>query len=106
MLIESIILIIFIVSFGGVLLILIRKMPVLNSLPQNGTAGIRKHQIILDTENKIKEILIYFEKQIFLHKFLSWVKCMTLKVETRIDALLHKIRKKAQEVDKNIENKK
>lgn len=100
MIIESIVLAIFVVSFGGILLILVRKMPVLNELPQNGSSGIKEHKIILGIENKIKEVLISFEKQIFFHKFLSWVKVMTLKIETRVDHLLHKIRKKAQEVEK------
>jgi len=103
---ELIFLIIFIVSFGGVLLILARKITVLVTLPQNGRTGIKKHQIILDVENKIKEAFIYFEKQILLHKLLSWVKCMTLKAEVKIDHLLHSIRKKAQQVDKDIKNKK
>ena len=51
-------------------------------------------------EKRVK-IFLFFEKQIFLHKLLSWVKVMTLKIETRVDHPLHKIRKKAQEVDKN-----
>jgi len=106
MLIDSIILVIFICSLGGVLLILARKVPVLNSLPQNGTTGIRKHQIILDIENRFKEILISFEKQIFFHKFLSWVKIMTLKIETRVDIMLHKIRKKEQQIDEDLKEKK
>jgi hypothetical protein len=97
MAIESIILIIFVVSFGGALLILARKMPVLNSLPQNGTTGIKKHHIILNAENKIKNISNFFDKQIFLHKFFSWVKVMTLKIETRVDVVLRNIRKKAQD---------
>lgn len=106
MLVESIILAIFVVSLGGVLLILSRKLPVLNALPQNGTTGIKKHQIILEAENKIKDFITFFEKQIFLHKLLSWIKVMTLKIETKVDHLLHNIRKKAQEVDKNLEEKK
>ena len=106
MIIESIALAVFVFSFGGILFILIRKIPVLNELPQNGSAGFEKHQFILDIENKIKEALISFEKQIFLHKFLSWVKVMTLKVETKIDYLLHKIRRKAQQIDKEINEKK
>jgi len=106
MILGSIILIIFICSLGGILLILIRKAPVLSSLPQNGTTGIRKHQIILGLESKIKELGLFFEKQIFMHKFLSWVKVMTLKIETRIDVLLHNIRRKAQQVDKEINDKK
>jgi hypothetical protein len=97
MLVESIVLAIFVVSFGGILLILVRKMPVLNKLPQNGTTGIKEHKIFLSIENKIKNIFVFFEKQIFFHKFLSWVKVMTLKIETRVDHLLHKIRKKNQQ---------
>lgn len=104
--VEFIALIIFVLSLGGVLFILARKIPVLNTLPQNGDIGIKKHQIILDVENKIKEILISLEKQVFLHKLLSWIKVMTLRVETKIDSLLHKIRKKAQKVDKELNGKK
>ena len=66
MITELIFLIIFILSLCGILLILARKVPVLNSLPQNGSTGIRKHHVILDAENKIKEILISFEKQIIV----------------------------------------
>lgn len=85
---------------------LARKIPVLNNLPQNGTTGLRKHHYILEAENKIKDVLVFFEKQIYLHKFLSWVKVMTLKIEIKTDQLLHKIRRRAQEVDKNLEEKK
>ena len=97
MAIESIALIIFVISFGGVVFFLARKMPVLNSLPQNGSIGLKKHHIILKAENKIKNIFNFFEKQIYLHKFLSWVKVMTLKIETRVDVVLRNIRKKAQD---------
>jgi len=101
MIIDSIVLVVFILSLGGTLFILARKIPVLNSLPHNGNVGIKKHHIILNAESKIKNILIYFEKQIFLHKILSWIKVMTLRIETRVDILLHRIRKKAQQIDKN-----
>ena len=97
--------IIFVVSFGGILFILARKIPALNTLSQNASAGVKEHQIILNLENKIKDILVSFEKQIFLHKLLSWTKVMTLKIETRVDVLLHRIRKKAQEIDKKAEKK-
>ena len=106
MLIQTIALAIFLSSLTGVSLILARKVTVLNSLPQNGTTGIRKHRIILDIENKFKEILLSFEKQIYFHKFLSFIKVLTLKIETRVDIMLHRIRKKAQQIDKkNIEKK-
>lgn len=104
--IELIFLVIFILSFGGVVFILARKIPVLVTLPQNGKTGIRKHHYILELEQKVKKVFIYFEKQILLHKILSWVKCMTLKVEVKIDHLLHSIRKKAQKIDKELKEKK
>ena len=100
MIIESIILVIFVCSLGGVLLILARKMPVLITLSQNGSTGFKKHHFILEIESKVKKIIIYFEKQIFLHKFLSWVKCTIMKIEVKVDHLLHRIRRKAQETDK------
>ena len=104
--VELIISIIFIVSFGGALFILARKIPVLNTLPQSGTTGLKKHRYIIEEEERIKNILIGFEKQILLHKFLSWVKIITLKIEVKVDHLLHSIRRKAQEVDKEINDKK
>ncbi len=103
---DLIFFVIFILSFGGVLFILARKIPALVTLPQNGRTGIKKHRVILNAEEKIKEAFIYFEKQILLHRLLSWVKCLTLKTETKIDHLLHNIRKKAQQVDKDIKSRK
>ena len=97
---ELILTIILILSLIGLTIILTRKIPALNTLSHNGTTGIKKHHYILEIENKIKDILISFEKQIYLHKLLSWVKVMTLKIEIKVDKLLHKIRKNAQEVDK------
>jgi len=101
LMIEFIVSIIFIVSLGGILLILIRKIPAVNALPQNGSAGIREHHIVLSIEEKIKGFFIFFEKQIFLQKFLSWVKVMIMRIETRIDHSLHKIRHKAQQKNKD-----
>ena len=104
--IQLIALIIFICSIGGIVFILFRKVPVLVGLSKNGKIGIRDHRLILNIENRIKEVFLSFKKQIFLHKFLSWVKVMTLKAETKIDAYLHSIRKKAQQVDKELKDKK
>ena len=71
---ELIAFIILICSFVGVLVILARKIPVLNELPQTGSAGIRDHHFVLNLEERLKAVITFFEKQIFLHKFLSWVK--------------------------------
>ncbi len=87
-------------------MILARKIPVLVTLPQNGKTGIRKHHYIVETEQKIKNIFLFFEKQILLHKLLSFVKVMTLKIETKVDHLLHSIRKKAQKIDEDLKEKK
>ena len=100
---EFIALIVFLVSLSVVLFILARKMPALAKLPQNYSGGK------ISDISFIKKIKAHhfhlFEKQMLLHKLLSWVKVMTLKAETRIDHLLHGIRKKAQEMDKDVKNK-
>jgi len=106
MIIELIVLIIFVCSLVGILFILGRKVSNLNSLPHTRSADIRGNHIIANLENKIKNIFILFEKQILLHKFLSWVKVMTLKIETRTDVLLHKIRHRAQQIEKQKKEKK
>lgn len=103
---QLIILIIFVLSFGGILFILARKIPILVELSQSGSSGFKKHQFILDIENRIEKIFVSFKKQIFLHKFLLWVRCLTIKAEVKIDHLLHSIRKKAQQIDKDLKDKK
>lgn len=94
---ELIVIILFVIGLAGLLFILVRKLPALNSLPQNGSSGLRRYKFITEVENRVKEIVNFFEKQIFLHKLLSWLKVMVLKIETQIDRLLQKIRRKAQE---------
>ena len=80
---------------------LLKKTPALTSLPKNGHHGIKKHKIILNIEKKIKDTHFnLFEKQLWLHKFLSWAKVWILKIETEIDHLLSGLRKKAQQLDK------
>lgn len=104
--IESIILIIFLISIFGIVFILYKKVPALAKLPQNGHHGFKKNEFILNLENKIKSFHFdFFHKQVYLHKFLSWVKVMTLKAEVKIDTLLHSIRKKAQQIDKETNGK-
>lgn len=97
MIIESIILGIFIFSLGGAIIILIRKAPVVSTMPKNGTSGIKKHKIVSSTEDKIKQFISLFSDGIILHKFLSWAKCKVIKMETWLDGILSGIRKKAKE---------
>lgn len=95
--VETIVSVLFILSICGITFILVKKIPVLNTLPKNGNAGIREHHYIRNIENKIKEFFSRIEKNNYLHKLLSFSKIMVLKLEVKIDKLLHKIRKKAQE---------
>ena len=98
--------IVFALSLGAVLVILLRKIPVLVVLPQNGSTGLKKHSLILDAEQKFQTWFVSFRKMVWLHKMLSWAKVMILKTEVRVDHLLHGIRKKAQKIDKEISEKK
>jgi hypothetical protein len=95
MVVESIVLAIFIFSFGGAVLILVRKAPILSTLPQNGSTGFKNHKFISGIENKIKKTFSLFSDKIILHKFLSWFRCQIIKIETQVDKALHGIRKKA-----------
>jgi hypothetical protein len=99
--IELIIFIILILSLGGVFAILYKKAPKIATLPKSGRVGIKKHRIISELEEKFKSLHFdLFVKKLLLHKILSWIKVMTLKLEVKIDHLLHKIRKNAQKLDK------
>jgi hypothetical protein len=98
--INSIIAVIFFVSIGGIAFMLAKKAPVLCTLPKNGGTGFRETKIILCVEERIKDFLIYFKKQIYLHKILSFVKVTAIKIETKVDGIMHGIRKNAQKIDK------
>jgi len=98
---EFIPLIIFLISVLVIGLILARKIPALNELPKNGHHGLKKHPAIVNVEKKLANWYFdFFEKQILLQKLLSKFRVFTLKVERKVDELLHGIRKKAQELDK------
>ncbi len=93
---DLIISIIFIASVIGALIIVFKKIPVLSTLPKNGSTGLKRIKAIQSIENKIKDYLLFFTDGKLLHVFLSWLKCQILKIETWIDELLHGIRKKAK----------
>jgi len=104
--VQLVVTIIFLVSVLAIVFILYRKIPFLVQLPENGSHGLSKGKYILEAEKKLEKFIKLFTKQIILHKFLSWVRIMTLKVEARIDSILHGIRKKAQQLDNEAKNKK
>lgn len=94
--VQLIAFIIFIVSTLGALWILNRRMPEVAQMPQNGGSGLRSHRWIAAAEEKARELAESFDKNVWMHRVLSWVKVLILKVEVQIDHLLHGVRKKAQ----------
>ncbi|MSU60758.1 MAG: hypothetical protein EXS52_02480 [Candidatus Staskawiczbacteria bacterium] len=104
---QLIVFIIFIASLVGVLFILLKNIPALIQLPQNGTSGFQKNEFVTNIEKKIKDIYFhFFEKQMLLHKILSKFRLLTLKAERKIDESLSVIRKKAQELDQQARKRK
>lgn len=98
--IQLIAFIIFIISVLGISFIIRKKIPLLVLLPKNGHHGLKKPAAIANIEKVIRaHHFHFFEKQMLLHKLLSTVRVLTLKVERRIGDLLQGIRKKAQELD-------
>jgi hypothetical protein len=104
MIVESLFIAIFVVSLGGLGIMLARKAPVLSTLPKNGTTGIEKYGFFNKTEGKVKEFFRFLNDGIVLHRLLSWMKCKAIKMEAWIDSMLSGMRKKAKE--KKLNNKK
>ena len=105
--VQLITFIIFLISASVVAVILYRKIPVLIELPQNGHHGIKKPELVMNVEKKVKDFHFhFFKKQILLQKILSFMKVLVLKIENKIDVLLHGVRKKTQEVVKETKRKK
>jgi hypothetical protein len=104
---QIIALIIFVVSVGGFLFMLYKKIPLLVALPQNGHHGIKKPELVAKIEKKLKDKHFHFiTKGILLQTILSKVRVIILKTERQIDTLLSGIRQKAQELDKQGRKKK
>lgn len=98
---QLIVFIIFLISAIAVAGMLYRKIPALIELPQNGHHGIKKPEVVAHAENRIKDLYFhFFKKQMLLHKLLSFSKIWILRIENKIDVLLHGVRKKNQEVTK------
>lgn len=105
--VQLIAFVIFIISLAAISLILYLKIPALMQLPQDGHHGIKKHKAIQKIEKKIRDKYFhFFEKQMLLHKVLSKSRIVIMKTERKIDELLHGIRKKAQQLDKETKKKK
>ena len=104
---QLIVFIIFLLSVLGIAFILYKKIPVLVELPQNGHHGLNKPKFVLKIEKRVESYYLrFFKKKIPLHRLLSKIRVLVLKIETQIYNLLHGIRKKAQEIDNKKGNKK
>lgn len=103
---QLIVFIIFLVSAAGAGFILFRKITVLVTLPKNGHHGIRKPEIFVNFEKKLREHHFnWVAKKMLLQKFLSKIRVLILKAERKVDTLLHSIRQQAQELDKQVKRK-
>ncbi len=85
---ELIALIILVISVGGIVLILTKKIPVLVQMPTI-PEGIQKENIFNAFKNKIKSI---FPDKIIILKILSKIRIFVLKIEKYVDSCLQRIR--------------
>lgn len=97
MIIELIALIILILSLGGILIILYRKIPALikfSELIEDSSQDVNKRNLILELKARIKDFIY---GRFFLQRILCKIKILTLKFEKLVDNLLQKLRKKSKE---------
>lgn len=103
---QLIVFIVFVSSLLGMLFILFRKIPALVQLPRDQQKNFKDLEGVKSIKGKIGDAYTdFFEKQVILHKLLSKLKVMVLKIERKIDTSLHGIRKKTQEVEKKTRRK-
>ncbi|MFA5878208.1 MAG: hypothetical protein WC845_02460 [Candidatus Staskawiczbacteria bacterium] len=88
--VEFIALIIFVISFGGVIFILVKKMPILEQLPEVHE-GAKKEKVVHVLRDRLKG---YSPDKVILLKALSRIRVVVLKIEKQIDGWLQKMRKK------------
>jgi len=103
---QIIFLVIFLISLFGLAFVLYKKIPMLVTLPRNGHHGFKKPEFISKIEKRVKDTHFhFFEKQMLLHKLLSKLRIWVLKTERKIGEALYGIRKKAQQLDKEVRKK-
>ena len=89
---EIIAIIIFLISVGGIALIIYRKIPLLLQLPKTKEVSQPEDSFVLQLKESAKE-MIPDKKN--LQKILSKIRILTLKAEKFIDTILQKLRKKS-----------
>jgi len=90
---EKISLIILIFSFLGLIILILRKMPILVSLPKN-------EEVVLGTGffSKIKSFPVFksFSFEVFLQRIISRIRVLSLKTDHKTFHWLKKLREKNQ----------
>ena len=94
---ETIAFNILIVSFLGMLVIFLRKLPVLISLPQE--IGGPQESLLFRLKDRILKIRPFrsFSFEFFLQKVLSKIRVLSLKIESKTANHLQKMREKSRE---------
>lgn len=103
--IKLIIQILFVLSGGGMLLMVVRKIPVLAELEETSFApSLKEKSKREDSFWKRLDQITWPSYRKFLHKILSKIRILSLKIERKTSTLLQKLReeaKKKQEIEKN-----
>jgi len=91
---ESIGLIILIVSIFGLGVITYRKIPLLLELPETAPSQFNWQELLI----KIKNLLPFrnFSFEVFLQKILSKIRILTLKTDSKTSSWLQKLRERSQ----------
>ncbi len=99
---EIIVLLVFLSSVSGMLVIFWRKAPVLANLPKITLVSEKKENslsvLLVKTITQLKTLpwLKNFSPETILQKFLSKIRILTLKLESKTGLWLESLRKKAQ----------
>ena len=90
----------FFLGFFGVLIILLKKIPVLAELPEKSSTNFLEASV-LNFRDQIKDLNSFknFSIELFLQKILSRLKVLILKIENLITLWLRKLREKS--IEKN-----
>jgi hypothetical protein len=96
-------LVVLLVSFAGLVFILVKKLPVLAKMHAPAAASSRS--TVVDLKNKMKEALnpIGLDYELYLQKILSKVRVLTLKTENKTANWLEALRQRSK---RNSENSK
>jgi len=95
-LVDLVFLIIFLLSFLGIIIIILQKIPVLVQLPDTEQKSVFANlsQKIKNNFKKIKDFTKEFSFEVFFQKILSKIRVLNLKLENKITHWLQSLREK------------